>query len=126
MKTEIKVLVADDSELFRQQLCKLLELEEEIEVVGEAADGVEAISKAESLVPDVVLMDIKMPRKSGIEAAGEIKKMLPATKVIMLTVCDEEAYRTQVQKVGANGYLVKGVPVEELMKTIRTVGRLPH
>lgn len=126
METEIKVLVADDSELFRRQLCKLLELEEEIEVIGEAKDGEEAISLAEKLVPDVILMDLKMPRKSGIEATGHIKKVYPDIKVIILTAYDEEIYRTQAQKAGANDYLEKGLPVEELMKTIRAVVEPVH
>lgn len=126
METKIKVLVADDSELFRQKLHKLLELEEGIEVIGEAKDGEEAISLAEKMVPDVILMDLKMPKKSGIEAIDEIKKVHPDIKVIILSVYNEKIYQTKAQKVGANGYLVKGVSPEQLMKTIRTVGKLPH
>ena len=87
----IRVLVVDDQELFRRGLTMLLAVEAGIEVIGEAGDGIEGTSLASITVPDVVLLDIRMPRRSGLEACLAIKEAVPATKIIMLTVSDEEA-----------------------------------
>ena len=86
----LKVLVADGQALFRRGLSVVLSASQDIEVVGEAADGEEAVAKAHELSPDVVLMDVRMPRLSGIEATRQIRRGLPATEVLMLTVSDEE------------------------------------
>src|SRR5437667_12767572 len=87
----LRVLIVDDHALFRRGLQMVLAGEPDIEVVGEASDGAEAVDKAKALKPDVVLMDVRMPRRSGIEAAGDIRDELPGSKILMLTISDEEA-----------------------------------
>ena len=90
-KEPIRVLVVDDHALFRRGLEIVLAAEEDIQVVGEAGDGAEAVDKAADLLPDIVLMDVRMPRRGGIEACTSIKEVAPSAKIIMLTICDEEA-----------------------------------
>src|SRR5437764_9615727 len=87
----IRVLVVDDHALFRRGLEMVLQQEPDIDLVGEASDGAEAVDRAQELMPDVVLMDVRMPRRSGIEAAAQIKDLLPHVKILMLTISDEEA-----------------------------------
>src|SRR5438552_18853854 len=89
----IRVLVVDDHALFRRGLEMVLAQEADIEVVGEAGDGAEAVEQAADLLPDIVLMDVRMPRRSGIEACTSIKEVAPSTRIIMLTMSDEEADR---------------------------------
>ncbi|WP_287155659.1 response regulator transcription factor [Candidatus Solincola tengchongensis] len=117
----LKVLVVDDHRLVREGLVSLLRLNPEIEVVGEASGGDEAVAKARSLKPDVVLMDISMPGMNGITATRLIKKDLPETKVIMLTMLDQEGYVYEAVKAGATGYLLKNTGMEELVKAIKEV-----
>ena len=102
----IRVLIVDDHALFRRGLEMVLEQEDDVEVVGEAGDGAEAIEKAQELMPDVVLMDVRMPRRSGIEATQTIKDLIPHAKILMLTISDEEADLYDAIKAGANGYPV--------------------
>ena len=106
----IRVLVADDHVLYRRGLQFVLGQEDDIDVVGEAGDGSEAIRRVEELLPDVVLMDVRMPRRSGIEACMAIKELVPSTKIIMLTMSDEESDLYEAVRAGANGYLLKDVP----------------
>ena len=103
----VRVLVVDDQELFRRGLTMLLAVEPGIEVVGEVGDGVEGTALAESAAPDVVLLDVRMPKRSGIEACLAIKESVPSAKIIMLTVSDEEADLYKAVKSGASGYLLK-------------------
>jgi DNA-binding NarL/FixJ family response regulator len=117
----IRVLIADDHALFRRGLNMVLESEEGIEVVAEAEDGEDACRKAEEFVPDVVLMDVRMPRTSGIEATKAIRDAVPATKILMLTVSDEEEDLYEAIKAGANGYLLKEISIEEVADAIRAV-----
>jgi DNA-binding NarL/FixJ family response regulator len=117
----IRVLVADDHALYRRGLEMVLSAEPDIEIVGEAGDGTEAIARAEELLPDVVLMDIRMPRRSGIEACTAIKEVVPSTKIVILTISDEESDLFQAVRAGANGYLLKDVPGEEIADGIRAV-----
>ena len=117
----IRVLIADDQALFRRGLYVVLGTEENIEVVAEAEDGEQAITKAEEMAPDVVLMDVRMPRVNGIEAASRIRETLPSTKILMLTVSDEEDDLYEAIKAGANGYLLKEISVEEVASAIRAV-----
>ncbi len=117
----IRVLVADDHALFRRGLNMILESENAIEVVGEAEDGVEAVDMAIDLAPDVVLMDVRMPRLSGIEAATRVRQSVPAAKILMLTVSDEEEDLYEAIKAGANGYLLKEISIEEVADAIRAV-----
>jgi DNA-binding NarL/FixJ family response regulator len=117
----IRVMVADDQALFRRGLTVVLSASDDIEVVGEASDGEEAIAKAQELVPDVVLMDVRMPHLSGIEAARHIRRILPATEILMLTVSDEEEDLFESVKAGANGYLLKEIAIEEIAETVRAI-----
>ena len=87
----LRVMVADDHALFRRGLQMVLEAEPDIELVGEASDGVEAVERSQELMPDVILMDVRMPKRSGIEAASQVKDLLPHVKILMLTISDEEA-----------------------------------
>jgi two-component system NarL family response regulator len=118
---EIRVLVADDHALFRRGLNMILESEGGIQVVAEAEDGFEAVEKALDLAPDVVLMDVRMPRLSGIEAAAQIRDGIPSAKILMLTVSDEEEDLYEAVKAGANGYLLKEISIEEVADAIRAV-----
>ena len=117
----IRVAVVDDQELFRRGLTMLLGVEEDIEVVGEAGDGVAATELAATAVPDVVLMDVRMPKRSGIEACLSIKDVAPSAKIIMLTVSDEEADLYDAVKNGASGYLLKDSSIDEVAQAIRVV-----
>jgi DNA-binding NarL/FixJ family response regulator len=117
----IRVLIVDDHALFRRGLQMVLEGEGDIEVVGEASDGHEAIEQAEKTTPDVVLMDVRMPKRSGIEATRAIKDMLPSSKILMLTISDEEADLYDAIKAGAAGYLLKEISIEEVAGAVRSV-----
>jgi two-component system NarL family response regulator len=117
----IRILVADDHVLFRRGLEMVLAQETDLLLVGEAADGVEAVAAAADLLPDVVLLDVRMPRLSGIEAAASIKEVAPVAKIIMLTISDEEADLYAAIKAGANGYLLKEISIEEVAGGIRAV-----
>ena len=117
----IRVLVVDDHALFRRGLEMVLGQEPDIEVVGEAADGSEAVAKASSLLPDIVLMDVRMPRRSGIEACTAIKDVVPSAKIVMLTISDEEADLYEAIKAGASGYLLKEISIDEVASAIRAV-----
>ena len=117
----IRVLVVDDHALFRRGLEMVLEQEPDIEVVGEASDGAEAVERATETTPDVVLMDVRMPRRGGIDACTAIKDAVPSTKIIMLTISDEEADLYDAIKAGAMGYLLKEISIEEVASAIRAV-----
>ena len=117
----VRVLIVDDHALFRRGLQMVLEGETDIDVVGEAGDGQEAIERAESTTPDVVLMDVRMPKRSGIEATRTIKDTLPSTKILMLTISDEEADLYEAIKAGASGYLLKEISIEEVASAVRAV-----
>ncbi|WP_240311531.1 response regulator [Nocardioides houyundeii] len=121
MDEPIRVILADDQELFRRGLTMLLSQEPDIEVVAEAGDGIAATDLATSMAPDVVLLDVRMPRRSGIEACRAIKEANPSAKVIMLTVSDEEADLYEAVKGGAAGYLLKDSSIEEVAQGIRVV-----
>lgn len=117
----IRIIVVDDQELFRRGLVMLLAVEEDIEVVGEASDGAEAAELAAAVAPDVVLMDVRMPKKSGIDACVLIKDVVPSTNIIMLTVSDDEADLYEAIKNGASGYLLKDASIDEVAQAIRVV-----
>jgi len=117
----IRVLIVDDQALFRRGLCVVLGTETHIDVVGEAENGEDAVAKAEALAPDVVLLDVRMPRMNGIEAARRIHDLSPGTRILMLTVSDEEDDLYEAIKAGANGYLLKEISVEEVAEAIRAV-----
>lgn len=117
----IRVLIVDDHALFRRGIVMVLEQEKDVEVVGEASDGTEAIQIASETMPDVVLMDVRMPRRGGIEATQQIKDLVPHAKILMLTISDEEADLYDAIKAGASGYLLKEISIEEVAGAIRAV-----
>jgi DNA-binding NarL/FixJ family response regulator len=120
-RSRLRVLIVDDHALFRRGLQMVLAQEPDIEVVGEAPDGAEAVEKAKTLKPDIVLMDVRMPKRSGIEATGDIRDALPGVKILMLTISDEEADLYESIKAGASGYLLKEISIEEVADAIRSV-----
>jgi len=117
----LRVMIVDDHELFRRGIQMVLEQEDDLEVVGEATDGEQAVSKAEELTPDVVLMDVRMPKNSGIEATRKIKELIPSAKILMLTVSDQEEDLYEAIKAGASGYLLKEISEEDVADAIRSV-----
>jgi DNA-binding NarL/FixJ family response regulator len=117
----IKVLLVDDQHLIRQGLKALLELEPDLEIVGEAENGETAITLIEQLHPDVVLMDIRMPIMDGVAATREIHKRFPNIQILVLTTFDNDEYVTTALQNGAMGYLLKDTPSEELAVAIRAV-----
>jgi len=120
---KIRIFLAEDHTIVRKGIRTLLESEENIEVVGEAADGREVLKKIEGLNPDVVLMDISMPQLNGLEATRQLKKAMPDVKVLVLTVHLNEEYIYHALRAGASGYLVKHVDVTELITAVNAVYR---
>lgn len=119
----IKILVADDHPVVREGLSAMLAKEQDIWVVGEAENGVEAVSKAGELKPDIVLMDLRMPELDGVEAMRQIRAQNPDIKFIVLTTYDSDEYIFKGIEAGARAYLLKDAPREELFKAIRAVYR---
>lgn len=117
----IRVLVVDDQELFRRGLTMLLAAEPDIEVVGEANDGDDALQRVLEQAPDVVLLDVRMPRVSGIETCRQMKEAAPSAQILMLTASDEEADLYQALKNGAAGYLLKDSSIDQLAQAVRVV-----
>ena len=115
---QIKVLVVDDHALFRRGIAAVLASEEGLEVVGEAVDGLEAIEKTREIAPDVILMDLNMPRCSGLEAIQALQTEMPQINVLVLTVSEEETDLFASVKFGARGYLLKNTEPEELVHAI--------
>lgn len=121
MADAIRVFLCDDHTLFRQGMRKLLELERDIHIVGEAGNGREMLNILKKTGPDIVLMDINMPEIDGIAATYKIKKMLPHVNIIILTVYEDEPHIFEAIKAGAMGYLLKDVSIEEVITAIRQV-----
>jgi DNA-binding NarL/FixJ family response regulator len=119
----IKCLLVDDHTLFRQGVRRLLESEGDFEVTGEAADGGEAVEKARELRPDVVLLDITMPGLSSFEAARQIKRNRIETKILFLTMYEDEDYLVQCLEAGASGYVLKDTPSPQLLSAVRDVSK---
>lgn len=115
----VRVMLADDHALFREGLAGIITAQPDLEVVGEASDGLEAIVMAQELKPDLILMDIQMPGCDGLEATLKIKKALPETVIVMLTVRDDEEKLFETIKYGAQGYLLKNIRSRELLEMIR-------
>jgi DNA-binding NarL/FixJ family response regulator len=112
-----RILVVDDDEAVRAVLVDVLE-DEGFEVVGGARDGLEGVSLALALTPDVVLLDVRMPRLDGIGAARQIRAELPAARLVMLSAYDEQALRTEANEAGASAFLVKGCPLGEIVRAV--------
>lgn len=117
----IRTMIVDDHALFRRGLEIVLITEPDIEVVGEAGDGAEAVQKAGESLPDIVLMDVRMPRSSGIEACRAIKEVAPSAKIIILTMSDEEEDLFEAIRAGASGYLLKDIPLDQVAEAVRAV-----
>lgn len=115
----LRILLADDHLLFRKGLARLLEAQPDFQVIGEAADGLEAVERAQQLHPDVVLMDIRMPTCDGIEATRRIKAQMPGVRVVMLTVSEDEGDLAAAARSGADGYLLKDLQPELLFRQLR-------
>lgn len=115
----IKVLVVDDQALVREGIASLLGIHDDIEVVGTACDGREAVALAAELAPDVVLMDVQMPHMDGVEAVAALRTRSPASKVVMLTTFDDEEYVVRALRAGAAGYLLKDLPTHDLAAAVR-------
>ena len=118
---QITVLLAEDHTIVREGFRKMLELEDDIEVIGEAQDGRQAITMAKKLCPAVVLMDIAMPRLNGLEATRQILKALPATKVLVLSAHNDDAYVKSATESGAMGFLLKQTSSHEVCRAIREI-----
>jgi NarL family two-component system response regulator LiaR len=123
MTETIRILIADDHAIVREGLRALIGTKPDMELVGEAADGVEAVLKARSLRPDVILLDLVMPRKDGIEAIGEIKRENPKARILVLTSFAEDEKVFPAIQSGALGYLLKDSSPQELLQAIREVYR---
>jgi DNA-binding NarL/FixJ family response regulator len=117
----IRVLLVDDQRLMRDGMRTLLSLEPDLQVVGEAGDGQEAIAQALALKPDVILMDIRMPSMNGVEATRMIRQALPESRVLILTTFDDDALVMDALLEGASGYLTKDLPAEEIAAAVRKV-----
>ena len=119
--TQIKVMLVDDHEIMRDGLREVLERSGDFEVVGQAGDGAAAVRVAQSLKPDVIIMDVMMPLKNGIDACREITEMLPDTRVLILTASTEEEAVMEAVAAGATGYLQKYSGKEKLLVTVRNI-----
>ena len=118
MSDKIRILIADDHTIVRQGLSRLLEEQPDLKVVGEATDGQKTVEQALALKPDVLIMDIAMPRMNGIEAAKRIRKLLPKTKILILSMYSHEHYIHQLMEAGVSGYLLKDDSGRDIIKAI--------
>ncbi len=123
MAKKIKVLIVDDHRIVREGLSAILETKEEIQIVGEAGDGGEAVEKARSLMPDVIVMDVSMPGMSGVEATRIIKREFPHIGVIALTMYEDQQYIFDLVRAGATGYLLKDSDSSDILAAIRAISR---
>jgi two-component system response regulator NreC len=120
---KVRILLADDHQVLRSGLRALLNMEPDFEVVGEASNGIEAVKLAETLRPDIIVMDVSMPEMDGLKAAEEIQSLGLQAKIVMLTVHADEQYLFQTLKAGASGYVHKSSADSELIDAIRTANR---
>src|ERR1700678_4671403 len=117
----VRILIAEDQALVRRGTAVLLSMEPDMEVVGQACDGVEAVAMAQLMHPDVVLMDLRMPRLGGVAATRETTRALPGTQVLVLTTLNDDETVFEAVRAGAHGYLLKDVTEQELLETIRAL-----
>jgi DNA-binding NarL/FixJ family response regulator len=120
---KIRILIADDHLVVREGLITMLQSTGEFEIVGQAVNGQEAIAQAEKLLPDVVLIDVQMPKVSGIEATYQISQRVPTTRVVILSTFDQDEYIYKGIQAGAIGYLLKDSGLDELMNVVRAAAR---
>ena len=123
MPRPVRVLIADDHAIFRRGLKTVLAYEDDIELVGEAGDGEEVLRLAEEAVPDVILMDVRMPKRSRIEATKVLRDSVPTARIVMLTVSDEDSDLYEAVRAGAVGYLLKEVAIDEIAESVRAVAQ---
>ena len=116
-----KIVIIDDHQLFREGVKRILDFEDSFDVVAEGDDGGDALNLFEQYAPEVILMDINMPRKNGVEATGELMAKYPAAKVIMLSIHDDESYVTHALKTGALGYMLKEMDADAIVQAIKVV-----
>jgi len=117
----MRVLIVDDHTMVRESLVSVLQVDGDVQVVAQAADGIEAIEKAVQTRPDVVIVDLSMPRLNGIEVVRRLRETLPATRVLVLTMHQEDEYVLQAVRAGASGYLVKDSGASELLAAVRSL-----
>lgn len=122
----IKLLLVDDHDLVRTAIARMLSDSSDLDVVGEADSGEQAYNMVRELLPDVVLMDIRMPGIGGLEATRKIKQRFPQVKILALSACEEEPFPTRLLQAGASGYLTKGACIEETVRAIRQVAAGHH
>ncbi|MFC5653086.1 response regulator [Paenibacillus solisilvae] len=120
-KRKIKVLIADDHQLFREGLKRILNMEDDLEVIGECNDGIQVLEFCNQIKPEVVLMDINMPIENGVVATERLRDIFPDVKVIILSIHDDESYVFETLRKGASGYLLKDMEAEALANAIRSV-----
>jgi len=118
---KIKVVLADDHQLFREGVKRILNMEKDLEVVGECGDGIQVLELCNELHPDIVLMDINMPVENGVTATKKLREFFPNIKVIILSIHDDESYVLETLRQGASGYLLKDMEAESLINAIRSV-----
>lgn len=117
----IKILLADDHQLFREGLKRILNMEDDLEVIGECGDGIQVMEFCNHTIPEIVLMDINMPIENGVITTERLKSMFPDVKVIILSIHDDESYVFETLRKGASGYLLKDMEAESLINAIRSV-----
>lgn len=117
----VRLLIVDDQRLLREGIASLLNLQNGIEVVGTAGSGLEALTKAQLLQPDVILMDVRMPGMNGVEATARLKRELAGCKILMLTTFDDDEYIIEALQAGASGYLLKNIPEDALARAVIAV-----
>ncbi|WP_248929408.1 response regulator [Paenibacillus hamazuiensis] len=120
-KRNIRLVLADDHQLFREGVKRILNMENDLEVIGECGDGIQVLELCNALHPDIVLMDINMPIENGVVATEKLKEIFPDIKVIILSIHDDESYVFETLRKGASGYLLKDMEAESLINAIRSV-----
>jgi two-component system response regulator DegU len=121
LKRKVRLVIADDHQLFREGVKRILNMEDDLEVVGECGDGISVVELCNSLQPDVVLMDINMPVENGVVATERLKQFFPEIKVIILSIHDDESYVIETLRKGAIGYLLKDMEADSLINAVRSV-----
>jgi two-component system response regulator DegU len=121
LKRSVKLIIADDHQLFREGVKRIINMEEDMEVIAECGDGIQVVELCNQNTPDVVLMDINMPLENGVVATERLKLIFPDVKVIILSIHDDESYVFETLRKGASGYLLKDMEAESLINAIRSV-----
>jgi two-component system response regulator DegU len=120
-KGNVRIVIADDHQLFREGVKRIINMEDDMEVIGECGDGIQVIELCNQITPDIVLMDINMPLENGVVATERLKLIFPDIKVIILSLHDDESYVFETLRKGASGYLLKDMEAESLINAIRSV-----